>query len=256
MSVPMHMAPAATNPQGSGVSENNLTISGGGLNLNFDLGPNTGAIANGAYNFLGNSFNMDNSFVSNAIAGAQGWLSGILSPVVSASSAQINQNTQQLPSLYASLFSLGQTTQTQSATIVNTALGVQKAIGVASINASAADSQAASNSGGGCFITTAVCEYKGLPDDCDTLQTLRHFRDTYMQATSERRERVRLYYREAPGIVAALKRDEHARDIFAYMYSQFIVPAVRYIKAGYHDDALDAYTSLFEYAWERAHVSA
>lgn len=244
------------NPQSSGQSENNLNISGGGLNLNFDLGPNTAAVAQGAYNFLGNSFNMDNNFVSGAISGAQGWLSGIISPVVTASAAQINQNTAQLPSLYSSLFSLGKTAQSQSASIVKTALGVQQAIGVASINASSADAQAADNAGGGCFITTAVCEYRGEADDCDTLQTLRQFRDTYMQENATRRERVKIYYREAPGIVEALKQDPEHKAIFAYMYHAFIAQAVYFIKHGCHAEALDVYTQMFEYAWERAHVAA
>ena len=31
-----------------------------------------------------------------------------------------------------------------------------------------------------CFITTAVCAYLGKPDDCDELNKLRNFRDTWL----------------------------------------------------------------------------
>ena len=66
------------------------------------------------------------------------------------------------------------------------------------------------NSGGGggsCFLTTAVVEMRGEEDDGPTLTAMRRFRDTYMQATPERREMVEGYYRVAPAIVAAIPKD-------------------------------------------------
>ena len=41
------------------------------------------------------------------------------------------------------------------------------------------------NGSGSCFLTSACCQYKGLPDDCKELTTLRRFRDTYLASTAE-----------------------------------------------------------------------
>jgi hypothetical protein len=56
----------------------------------------------------------------------------------------------------------------------------------------------------GCFITAAVCEYRGLPDNCAELECLRDFRDTYMQSTSARRAMVAHYYTVAPGVASGM----------------------------------------------------
>ena len=61
--------------------------------------------------------------------------------------------------------------------------------------------------GGACFLTTAVVELRGEADEGPTLTTMRRFRDSYMQATPERREMVEGYYRVAPAIVAAIPKD-------------------------------------------------
>lgn len=39
----------------------------------------------------------------------------------------------------------------------------------------------------GCFITTAACELRGLPDDCRELTTLRRFRDEVLLSSQEGR---------------------------------------------------------------------
>ncbi|MDD9990710.1 MAG: hypothetical protein OXP75_02830 [Rhodospirillales bacterium] len=57
---------------------------------------------------------------------------------------------------------------------------------------------------GGCFLTTAVTERRGEPDDGPTLTLLRAFRDGYMTGTPERRALVAEYYAIAPKLVAAI----------------------------------------------------
>ena len=60
------------------------------------------------------------------------------------------------------------------------------------------------NSGGGkkgCFITTAACELRGLPDDCHELRVLRRFRDDVLVTSREGRALVEEYYRVAPRLV-------------------------------------------------------
>ena len=60
---------------------------------------------------------------------------------------------------------------------------------------------------GGCFLTTAVSERRGEPDDGPTLTLLRDFRDGYMTRTPERRALVEEYYAIAPKLVAAIPPD-------------------------------------------------
>ena len=51
-----------------------------------------------------------------------------------------------------------------------------------------------SSSGTGCFLTTACCEYKGLPDDCHELTIMRKFRDEYLKSKQYGKEMIDAYY--------------------------------------------------------------
>lgn len=46
---------------------------------------------------------------------------------------------------------------------------------------------------GGCFLTTACCEFMNLPDDCEELQTMRKFRDDYLSKTEEGKNLIKFY---------------------------------------------------------------
>jgi len=63
----------------------------------------------------------------------------------------------------------------------------------------------------GCFLTTACCEYKGLPDDCEELTVLRNFRDTFVP-----REITERYYKIAPNICLRIQGNDEALE---YVYS-------------------------------------
>lgn len=52
---------------------------------------------------------------------------------------------------------------------------------------------------GGCYLTTACSEYKGLTDDCYELTTLRKFRDSYMKENYK--SDIDEYYKIAPSIL-------------------------------------------------------
>jgi len=102
-----------------------------------------------------------------------------------------------------------------------------------------------------CFITTSVCKYSNKPDDCEELQVLRAFRDTYMRASPERQTKVDQYYNEAPGIVATIEAIPDGftkRHIYTTMYKEFIVPALEAIYGDQNHTAELYYTALFNYA--------
>jgi hypothetical protein len=93
---------------------------------------------------------------------------------------------------------------------------------------------------GFCYITTACTESRGLPDDCDELMTLRHFRDTYMQTLANGPQLIEEYYEKSPLIVTAIKRRPDARQIFNQIYDR-IVETVALIKAGANQQAFERY---------------
>ena len=65
-----------------------------------------------------------------------------------------------------------------------------------------------------CYITTAVCESQGKPDDCYELELLRSYRDGYLLATDEGKELVKEYYNIAPTIVNRIGRQENPEAIY------------------------------------------
>lgn len=94
-----------------------------------------------------------------------------------------------------------------------------------------------------CFITTACVKAKGLSDDCYELQTLRDFRDTYMQTLVNGNAMIERYYDIAPKIVASIKEQPNASDILAGLY-QRVVESVKLIEAKRYSEALQNYIAV------------
>lgn len=59
-----------------------------------------------------------------------------------------------------------------------------------------------------CFLTTAACTYKGLPDNCHELEILRHFRDTYLSNSTEGQMMIKYYYSLSSEITYQLEPDD------------------------------------------------
>lgn len=94
------------------------------------------------------------------------------------------------------------------------------------------------NEKSGCFLTSAACQYCGLPDDCHELQTLRAFRDGYLAEVPGGPELVQRYYEIAPAIVARL--DDRA---LARIWT-VIQQCVGFIEAERPADAKNAYVEM------------
>ena len=86
--------------------------------------------------------------------------------------------------------------------------------------------------GGGCFLTSACVEHKGLPDDCYELTLLRRFRDEYVLSTEKGKCDIAHYYTVAPKIVSKIKLEANAKEIFKDIYSSLITPCVELISLG------------------------
>lgn len=94
---------------------------------------------------------------------------------------------------------------------------------------------------GGCFITTAACAHRGLPDDCKELETLRRFRDEQLLCTPQGRALVARYYDIAPDIASAL---EHESE-FEYVWD-CIQRCILHIANADHQRALSEYRAMVE----------
>lgn len=100
----------------------------------------------------------------------------------------------------------------------------------------------------GCFLTTAVCGYIGLGDDCWELRTLRKFRDNYLMKTQVGRRQVDEYYAIAPIIVNRINSNNNSHFLYLSMYWKFILPSAVLIKIGCKGKAHSIYCALVKWA--------
>lgn len=97
---------------------------------------------------------------------------------------------------------------------------------------------------GGCYLTSACVAAKGLPDDCYELQTLRHFRDTYLTSKDNGVSEVAHYYRVAPHIVYEISSQANPQAIFSELYEVLVLPCVRLIEQAKLEDAYLLYKKI------------
>lgn len=86
-----------------------------------------------------------------------------------------------------------------------------------------------------CFITTAVCEFEGKPDDCSELQAFRTFRDGWLSQTEEGRDLVEEYYRIAPSVVSVIDICDDRAAVYGAIRRDYLQPC--YDALGRHDYA-------------------
>jgi len=105
------------------------------------------------------------------------------------------------------------------------------------------DDERLSNGGSTCFLTTACCQHRHLPDDCHELTTLRSFRDTYLNESEDGKNLVKEYYRIAPAIVSKIMVHPQKNEILDTIYSE-VCRIVALIEAHEDDDAVEAYQKM------------
>jgi hypothetical protein len=101
---------------------------------------------------------------------------------------------------------------------------------------------------GGCFITTAICEELGLPDDCYYLETLRDFRDNVMLTNPKWKLLVEQYYKIAPGLVEKINRRADKEECYQMMRDDYLVPAISLIEKKEHTLAIQLYREMVIFA--------
>lgn len=92
----------------------------------------------------------------------------------------------------------------------------------------------------GCFLTTATCNYKKLPDDCYELNTLRNFRDNWLINQPKGKDLIAQYYATAPLIVKKLNNED-----MPYLWLN-IKNCINLIEKNQNHEAFEIYLQLFE----------
>jgi hypothetical protein len=127
---------------------------------------------------------------------------------------------------------LAQTMKPSDPSMLSQILGPMASLGGAGLGAM--------GKSGGCFLTTACVEAKGLPDDCHELTVLRDLRDE-MKKTEEGAALVKEYYEIAPRIVGRMTTEEAAA-----LYDALVEPCVSLIEAGKKEAAVAHYKNVVE----------
>ena len=97
--------------------------------------------------------------------------------------------------------------------------------------------------GGGCYITTIVCDMLGFDDKCNILETLRKFRKNVMQTSSENKEILYEYDTVGPKISKSIKEDNDL-ELVNGILDFYILPTVNLIKKHNYKEAVLRYKNM------------
>ena len=95
-----------------------------------------------------------------------------------------------------------------------------------------------------CFITTAVCEELGKPDDCEELTAFRAFRDGYLRACLDGEALIREYYDIAPGIVTCINLASDRHETYREIRDTWLAPCYADLQNGRLADCKTRYTQM------------
>ena len=98
------------------------------------------------------------------------------------------------------------------------------------------------SSNNSCFITTMICNKLGFSDDCDSLNTLRGFRDNVLQKNSKYQELLYEYDTVGPKIAQYLEKEDVS--VIHNLYHYFIEPIVSFVKDNNNKKAILKYVKM------------
>lgn len=104
---------------------------------------------------------------------------------------------------------------------------------------------------GFCFITTAVCDYYGKPDDCVELTKLRFFRDNWLMRQKNGPLDVSVYYDCAPDLVEKMIKSSDYGETCKTIMKEYIQPCIRLIDAGRNSECRKKYFDLVKFMMDK-----
>jgi len=225
----------AINLKGLSPGESNAVERG----LNQQVGATGNLGLNNAMNTTSNAMNFGNAM--NQKVGLMGNALGAASNVANSQNSQFNPVQTALGSgNLASNYGMSLFNPSQGNQFLTTPFSFGSSFGnqLVGIGSAANTKGGSSSSGGGlCFLTTACCEYRGLPDDCEELTVLRWFRDNIVPS-----EFVKEYYRIGPAIAERVKDNKEKLD---YIYG-VVTDCVEDIKSRRFHSALTRYVDMVQ----------
>lgn len=108
-----------------------------------------------------------------------------------------------------------------------------------------------SNDSGFCFITTAVCDYYGKPDDCMELTKLRAFRDNWLMKQENGPLDVSVYYDCAPALVDKMTKSPDYAETCETIMQEYIQPCIKLIDARRNSECRKKYFELVKFMMEK-----
>ena len=95
-----------------------------------------------------------------------------------------------------------------------------------------------------CYITTAVCETFGKPDDCYELTILRNYRDGYLMDQPEGEEIIKEYYDVAPTIVKHINKNPEKSAIYQDVWDKYLHPCIQMIEDNKNEECKELYIQM------------
>lgn len=95
-----------------------------------------------------------------------------------------------------------------------------------------------------CYITTAVCETFGKPDDCYELTLFRNYRDNYLMQQPDGEAVVREYYDVAPTIVKRINKQPDRAKIYRSVWNTYLSPCLSMIEQGNNQSCKELYMEM------------
>lgn len=83
-----------------------------------------------------------------------------------------------------------------------------------------------------CFVTTAICEFEGKPDDCRELTLLREFRDGWLRQCADGPALIERYYNEAPAVVTCIDCCDEPEKRYAELRRRWLTPCIEALEHG------------------------
>lgn len=96
----------------------------------------------------------------------------------------------------------------------------------------------------GCFITTAVCDNFGKPDDCYELTAFRKFRDGWLKFQNDGQKLIEEYYRTAPSIVDKINALPNAKFIYQEIWDNYLSKCLSYIESRDYYSCKNLYANM------------
>lgn len=99
----------------------------------------------------------------------------------------------------------------------------------------------------GCYITTAVCEEYGKPDDCYELTAFRGFRDNWLVQQPDGEALIKQYYDTAPAIVEQINKQPHRAEIYRHLKEHYLDKCLTHIENGENAACKKLYITMMNY---------